>query len=60
MINLNLWLRLSEADEALEYLFQWGSIDWQQGSCSSFQIYNTEGELVFDSKPETEESREAV
>lgn len=35
--------------EVFEYLLQCGSHDWSSGNCESFQIYNEQGEIIFNS-----------
>jgi hypothetical protein len=36
--------------EAFEYTIKWGSHDWSLGHCESFQIYNQDGEIIFNSE----------
>lgn len=36
--------------EAMEFLIIWASHDWSRGYCQSFQIYNQDGEIVFNSE----------
>lgn len=36
--------------EFIDFLLSWGTFDLERGHCASFQIYNENGEIVYNSE----------